>query len=365
MLQLLSAGLTGSLAIAGALLLPTPDAVDLRTDYANLQLLRVEREASFSIETTVMELEIDGEPVDRGDRGMGGSSTTMRTVVLNDYKATTDGTPIHIVRTFEELGGSQETPEGEMEVPENPAMPAAGLKIDIATDEEGEQKITVVEGEAPENEKFMESQAMTLAIDVLLPTEAVEVDGTWELESDAIKSALGRLIPQRPRRPEGERGRRRGGDRMPQDGRPQGRRGGRGANSMGQFLREAEWTGEAKLISVDTEHEGETCAVIELTMEASGDLPERTRGGGGRRGGGDRSIELNTQPLPVEGEAEIKLKGKLYFSMVGNHPVALTLEGKLAASNSMVRERGESTMSMYSEQEGEVSVTYALSHEER
>ncbi|MDF1837565.1 MAG: hypothetical protein P1V35_06850 [Planctomycetota bacterium] len=364
MLQLLSVGLTGSLALAGSLLLPAPEAIDLTTDYASLQLLRVEREASFSIETTVMEMEIDGEPVDRGGRGMGSMSTTTRSVVLNDYKATAEGVPSHIIRTFEELGGTQETPDGEQELPANPAQPAAGLKIDISLDEEGDQKITVVEGEAPENETFMESQPMTLALDSLLPTEAVEVDGTWDLESEAITGALGRLMPQRAPRPQGE-GRRRGGDRMPQDGPPQGRRQGRGGNSMGQFLREVEWSGEAKLISVDTEHEGEKCAVIEFTMEAAGDLPERQGGGGRRGGGGDRALEWNPQVLPVEGEAEVKLTGKLYFSIAGKHPVALNLEGELASSNSMVRERGERTMSMYSEQEGEISLSYTFTHEER
>jgi hypothetical protein len=363
MFQLLSVALPGTLAITSSLLLPLPsEAVSLQTDYANLQILRVEREVSFSLETTLMEIEIDGEPMDRPGQGRGGMDVTTNSVVLNDYKATAEGVPIHIVRTFEELGAIRATDEGEEEMPASPMMPAAGLKIDISLDEEGAQKISVLEGEAPENEEFMQSQPMTLSLDVLLPSDAVEVDATWELDSDAIQSVLGSLYPQRGPRPEGE-GRRRRDDRMAQDGPPQGRRGGRGGNSIGQFLMEAEWSGEATLASVDTEFEGEKCAVIELTFEAAGDLPERVQAEG--RGRGDRSIAPVNQILPVEGEAEVKLQGKLYYSIAGKHPVAFKVEGKLASSNSVTRDRGERTMSMYSEQEGEISLKYTLTHEER
>jgi hypothetical protein len=295
---------------------------------------------------------------------MGAMTTKQHAVVLNDYKATTEGVPTHIVRTFEELGSSRETAEGEEDMPANPSMPAAGLKIDISIDEEGDQKVTVLEGEAPENDKFMESQTMTLGLDALLPTEAVEVDATWELDSESIQSALGVLMPQPGPRPEGS-GRRRGGDdRFPQDGPPQGRRGMRGGSNMGSFFAEVEWSGEAKLASLETEYEGVKCAVIELTMEAAGDLPERNFGGGGRDRG-DRSVNPLISAQPVEGEAEVKLTGKLYFSLEGKHPMALAIEGTIKSSNSVIRDRGERTMSMYSEQEGEIQVTYTLSHEER
>ncbi|MBL4771479.1 MAG: hypothetical protein JKY61_10145, partial [Planctomycetes bacterium] len=225
MFQLLSLALPGTLAIAGSLLLPQPQtSIDLQTDYASLQILRVERQTNFSLETTAFEMEIDGEPVDSPmGQGGGASTTSMQSVVLNDYVATREGVPIHIVRTFEGLGATRETDEGEDELPASPAAPAAGLKIDITTDEEGEQEITVLEGEAPENEAFMESQPMGLAVDALLPTESMEVEGTWELDNDAIQSALGSLMPQRAPRPEGQ-GRRRPDDRFPQDGPPQGRR---------------------------------------------------------------------------------------------------------------------------------------------
>lgn len=366
MFHLLSAALPGSLAIASTLLLPLPtEGVTLKTDYEALQILRVERTTSFSLETVAFEIEVDGEPMDRpGGQGMGGSTTTMSSVVLHDYKATSEGVPTHIIRTFEELGGSIDTDDGEQDLPDNPARPAAGLKIDIQLDDEGEQAITVVEGKAPENEKFMKQQAMVLALDVLLPADAVEVDATWELEADAVLKTLGQLMPARAPRPEGQGRGRRGDDRFPQDGPPQGRRGGnRGAGNIGQFLKEAEWTGEAKLISVDTEHEGEVCAVIEIKFEASGELPERQFGGG--RGRRERSVSPSIQPMALESEASVELKGKLYFSIEGKHPVAFELEGKLGASETTVRDRGERTMSMYREQEGEISLTYAFTSEER
>ncbi len=366
MLHLLSAALPGSLAIASTLLLPLPtDGVTLKTDYEALQILRVERSTSFSLETVAFELEVNGEPVDRpGGGGLGGSTTTMKSVVLNDYKTTAEGIPTHIVRTFEELGGSIETEDGEQDLPANPARPEAGLKIDIQVDDEGEQAITVVEGEAPENDKFMKKQAMVLALDVLLPADAVEVDATWELDADAIRKALGQIMPARAPRPEGQGRRRRGDDRFPQDGPPQGRRGGSRSNgTIGQFLKEAEWAGEAKLTSVETEHEGEMCALIEVKFEASGELPERQFGGGRARR--ERSVSSPILPIALEGEAEVELKGKLYFSIEGKHPVAFELQGKLAASETTVRDRGERSMSMYREQEGEINLTYAFSSEER
>ncbi len=366
MFHLLSAALPGSLAIASSLLLPLPtEGITLKTDYEALQVLRVERTTSFFLETVALEIEIDGEPVDRPmGQGRGGVTTTTNSVVLHDYKTTSEGVPTHIIRTFEELGSAVETGEDEQDLPANPALPEAGLKIDIQVGEDGEQTITVVEGDAPENEKFMKKQAMVLALDVLLPADAVEVDATWELDTDAVRKALGQIMPARAPRPEGQGRRRRGDDRFPQDGPPQGRRGGsRGNGAIGQFLKEAEWTGEAKLISTETEHEGEMCALIEIKFEASGELPERQMGGG--RGRRERSVSTPGMPIALEGEAEIELKGKLYFSIEGKHPVAFELEGKLEASETTVRDRGERSMSMYREQEGEISLSYALSSEER
>ncbi len=78
MFHLLSAALPGSLAIASSLLLPLPtEGITLKTDYEALQVLRVERTTSFFLETVALEIEIDGEPVDRPmGQGRGGVTTT-------------------------------------------------------------------------------------------------------------------------------------------------------------------------------------------------------------------------------------------------------------------------------------------------
>ncbi|HPF15171.1 MAG TPA: hypothetical protein PLJ12_12955, partial [Planctomycetota bacterium] len=306
------------------------------------------------------------EPMDRPGRGMGDINVKTHQAHMDDFLTVTDGVPTHVKRTFGALSASRETEEGEVEMPKNPAMPAEGLVVDIQVQEDGSQKITVDEGEAPDNEKFLEHQPLEFALDGLLPPEAVEVDAKWELDNEVIRRALGDLMPAPGPRPEGEgRGRRRD-DSARQDGPPRGRRGMGGGGNIGRFLQEAEWTGEATLISIDKEYEGEVCAVIEIKLEAEGDLPENPMGGRGKRGG-DRMVNpaTATASAPIEGDASVEVKGKLYFSMKNHHPVALKLEGKLETSESNTSERGERTISMHVEREGTFQVEYSYKHETR
>ncbi len=362
--------LASTLCLTGTLALITPfalafvsEAKTLKTDYSGMEVLKVERQVSLSMETTVMEIEIDGEPREMGDRGMPKTEMSMGHSYSDDFKAVTEGVPTHIERTFGEWAASRQGADGPVEIERSPTLPEDGLKIEIKI-EDDEQKIKVLEGEAPENEEFMESQPMTLAVDGLLPTEAVEVDGTWVLEDAAIRAAIGDLSVPRAPRPEGQ-GRRRGGDRMTQEGRRQGR-GRTGGGNLQGFLAAAEWTGEAKLASLEAEFEDAKYALIDLELVCEGDMPERViRQGRPGRGddnvGGLEALLSNT----LEGTGKITVKGKLYYSIETQRPVALMLEGEIEIVESTVREQRERTMTMHQEQEGVLKLNVRFAHQTR
>ena len=370
MLQFLPAYLPA----AALLLTPSPatqeaEGVRLQTNYASIEVVQVTREVNFGMETTAMELEVDGEPQEGMGGMMGGSSSTVRSVHKDDFlKVNEQGVPTHIKRSFAGIQSKRTGREGEeRELDASPMEPQDGLVLDIRVTEEGEQKIKVLEGEAPENEAFMEKQPMVFAIDGLLPEEAVAVDQSWELENDAIRRALGNWSPARRPRPEGERGfRRRGEDRAAQEGRRrQGFR--RMGGGMGSYLRTAEWEGEATLVSLKAEFEDAQYALIEFKMSSEGVIPERERSerGGRRRGGDDRVQPLATQPKAVESDAEIEIKGKLYFDLEAGRPVTLLLEGELGSTTSHTSQRGDREISMYMEQEGEVKLRFDFAYETR
>ena len=357
-----------------ALLLLTPVSVaqpseghTLSTQYASIEIVQVAREVTFGMEVTSMEIEVDGEPQESMGRMGGGNTTHVRRVYKDDIKKVgADNVPTHIVRTFGDITGKRITDEGEQEIEASPMQPASGLVLDIEVNAEGEQKIKVVEGEAPENDAFLAAQPMVFAVDGLLPSEAVEVDGTWDLDSDAIRQALGDLVPARA--PRGERPNRRERDdrSVTQDGRRRGQGMRRMGGDIGGFLKTAEWTGEGTLVSLKKEYEGAQYAFLEFTMECEGDLPEPEQRAGRRGRGGDDQVALpTTRAQAVEGEATLAIKGKMYFDMEAGRPVAVMLEGKIEASNSRTMNRGDREISMYSEQEGEVKVNYTFQYEKR
>lgn len=348
---------------------PPAEGVQLATRYESIEVVEVTREVKFGMQTTAMELEVDGEIQEGMDRMLGGTSTSVRSVHKDDIlKVNAEGMPTHIQRTFAGIQSKRTNREGNLEDMEaSPREPAEGLVLDIQVGEEGEQKIKIIEGEAPENEAFMAQQPMVFAIDGLLPNEAVEVDGTWELENEDIRRALGEWSPSPRPRPEGERQRRRDRDEaVSQDGRRrQGMR--RMGGNIGGFLRTAEWEGQATLVGLKSEFEGGQFALIELEFKTEGDLPEAERGGfGGRRRGGDDQVQPSVAaPKALEGEAEVRIKGKLYFDVEAGRPIAVLLEGELGSTFSRSMDRGERQISMYSEQEGELELTFRFAYQAR
>ncbi len=310
---------------------------ELTTQYKVGLGLRVEAESSFSMETTAFEMIRNGEAI---DRPVEGEATTewRRTVERTEVLEVTGTAPSRVRHEWLEAEagaeeGSDDRPDGELE----------GLIVEIATDADGEVDVTVIEGSEPE-EALLAGLATTLRFDVLLPTEEAT---EWELGNDAIRHALGFDreaglfgAPERGERPERRRD-------FAQDLKQERRRGGGGrgrGDSGARMFRDAEWEGQAKRAAETVEFEGHECIVIELEIEASGELPERGRGGfgGGRRRG--EMSRLAAPAAPRENTFEIELEGRLLFATDLGRPVLLELEGTTGSERHMSRESERGSM---------------------
>jgi len=113
----------------------------------------------------------------------------------------------------------------------------------------------------------------------------------------------------------------------------------------------ADWKGKAKLASASEEIDGVACAVIELELEASGEIemPEGGMRGGPRRGG---MFELETAPV-FGSNYDISLEGKLVFARKDRRVVSLAVEG---TASTTVDQEGEGrdggTVKMHMKREG-------------
>ena len=126
------------------------------------------------------------------------------------------------------------------------------------------------------------------------------------------------------------------------------------------FLENAEWEGQATHSGTE-EHDGESCVVITLEIETSGELPEMGFGGG-RRGG--RQLE----PAAFGGRLvvntfDVELEGRLLFSTSSGHPVLLELGGDVETERGGEFEREGRTMSFNSTSSGTFSHTVTLTRE--
>jgi hypothetical protein len=247
-------------------------------------------------------------------------------VHIDHVVAAEKGVPSKVKRTFEELGGTRSSTRGDQTNESDIESPIEGLTILLSSD--GEDVTTeVVEGKKPEDEKAFANQKLESFLDGVLPKGEVEADATWELSKAQILSVL-RLDVHRglyppPARPEGGSGEGGGGGR-----RGGGRTGGMGGSEIG-LLSAADWKGKAKLASVEEDVGGVKCAVIELELEASGEMaaPERAPGGG-RRGG-----MLEPESGASFGNTyDITLEGKLAFAIKERRPVSLAIEGKMTTT---------------------------------
>lgn len=326
---------------------------ELATDYGRARTLETTSELALDLETTLFEMTVNGEPVEgRGGPGGGGSSLIRKAVIVDEIAAGAKASASKVKRTFATLHDESTFSFGEEERTDERDFPLAGVTLALTRNEQGEVEAELVEGTQPDDSALLEGHLPESALDALLPAVAVEVDGTWKLEHEAIRAALAtaldaRLFAEPPREEGGGRGGERG-ERGP--GRGRGMRGGP-ARSLGSLT----WKGEAKLVALDEDHEGVECARIELTLEGEGELPEFGRGGPPR----DFALLPAAAPA-LAGTITARLEGALYLSLAEAHPVALALDGEVAIESSSERERDGEVFATRSRQEGKLTLNVSV-----
>lgn len=326
-------------------------AADLSIDYTAKRSIEVSIETEYVSETTNMSMEIDGEPVDRGGRfgGGGGSEFTQEVVFTETYLEHDEGAPTKVRRSFDTVEASSTVMFGEESMDNDVESPMEDVVLIITLDDD-EAVAEVEDGGDVERSEMLDGHSIENLLHGLLPSED---DDAWEPDSEGVASALlldvqSALFPQ-PEREEGggERGRGRGG-----------MRGGFRGSPMG-FLREAEWDTEASLTDREEDIDGVECAVIELTFEAEGELPERSFGRGR-----DRAFGLMAPEVVLESTFEVELTGYLYFSLEERRPVKLELEGEIIQDTLTERDTPNGSFRMERTQESTLEHTITLTSEE-
>ncbi len=327
-------------------------ATELTTDYARERSLRIETKIAFEMETTLTER--DGEPVESRFGG-GGSEESRTCVQIDQFLANADGKPTHVKRTFE-------TVEGEVEVTRSDSTntiplegPLSGVTLELKAGEGGAAEIEVAEGKVDDS-ALLEGHRLELALDALLPDEEVEEGATWDLSEEAIERALGLdLVSVLYRVTEESSG---GGGES-----GGGRRGfGSRMGSAGfSALQHVEWSGTAKLVALDEDHEGEKCARIELELEGEGEMPVPDFGRGRDR---ERSFGASrAASARDENTIEAKLTGEFWFAIEGRRPRSLDLNGEVKTHTEMTFEREGESSSFTTEREGKCDLEIQVSEE--
>ncbi|MBL8859626.1 MAG: hypothetical protein JNL28_14050 [Planctomycetes bacterium] len=322
----------------------------LATKYTTERALKYEISSSMTMETTLVEMERDGEPVEApGGRGGMKSETEYSEIHIDHVVALEDGKPSKVKRTFEKVGGSSSMTFGEESRDSAIESPFSGITLELTAAKDGIE-VEVTEGKKPDGEGALEGHRLVSFLDGLLSDDAVEVDATWELEKEAITRAmrfdLRKVLYPRPERT-GEAG-----------GGGGGRRGGGGMRGgASSMLDDVDWKGTAKLISIDKEIDGVACSIIELKIEASGEreLPAM-RGGRGGAFGAEMALE-NTAKY------EVHLTGTFAFANKEKRPVKLDLEGKMRIETNNEFSGGGGSMKIHSVQEGKLEVVVECSEE--
>lgn len=336
-------------------------AGDLAIDYTAKRTLEVTIETTVTSETTHFSMERDGEEVDTSRFGGGGSEFSREVVYTETVLAHKDGAPTTVKRSFETVAGTLTQARGEESIDTELDSPMEGVTLIIGLDDEGEVVASVEDGKAERSEMLIGHRLENL-LHGLLPENGEGED--WEIDGDAIAALLlndleGALFP-RPEVDEGGEGERGGGR-----GRGRGMRGGGGSGLS--FLNGAEWDTELELTERTEDVDGVKCVVIEITLEAEGEMVERA--GGGR---GGRDVQFGSDALfgPrgtitfVESTFEVELTGELLFSIEERRPVKLELEGEFTQETVTERESERGNMKMERTQEGTIEHTITLTSED-
>lgn len=318
----------------------------LATEYVPELTLKVAVTTTLDVETTKFEMWRDGEP--STPRGGGMESSYERKIEYVDkVLAAQEGKPRKLERVFEELELTRSYRFGENEQSDDLDSPFDGVTVALEIDEEGEVSAKVTDGGDPGKDALAVLRP-ELPLDALLPGDDKEKGAKWELDNDQVRRALMLDVNQAffPPKEETEESGGGGGG---------GRRGMRGRGSSNRLWDIAEWKGTAQFAEI-AEHDGVECAVIEITIEAEGDLPEPQGGERRGRGGNAYSPEL---ALAAGNTYEMKGEGKLWFSIADKRPIGLELEGSVQLSSDSERTWNESKVRMVTEQEGDF--TYKVS----
>lgn len=329
--------------------------VTLSTDYTKERSLKIESEIHATSETT--EMTRDGEPVEMPGGSHPKRESTWHVVQIDSLLAHEGNQPTKVKRHFESVGGKMEFSMGDQANSTDLESPFEGATLELSADG-GEVKIEFVEGTKPDHEGALDGHELALALDALLPEEAVEKDAKWDLDSDQVKRALGtglfKALYPPPARDESAGGEGGGGG---------GRRGGMMRGGGGdRVLSLAEWKGKAKLVALDEDVDGEKCAKVELELSAKGDMPEQPMGGGRRRNG---LFEPNPAGFAFASTYTIEAEGTFLFALESKRPVKLELEGKITTESEreMRRRDEDTTVKMFTRTEGKLTVKIEVSEE--
>lgn len=329
-----------SIALAFLLALPF-SAETLATKYDPARALRVEIVTSSTTAMTSMEMEIDGERVE--PRPGSSSETTYKETHVDHVLAADGGKPTKVRRKFVEVAAEGSMAFGDESRDLEYESAFDGIEIEIEAGEGGAVDVKVVEGDAPDADGALDGQRLDSFLDGLLPDAAVEPEGTWDLEGDAIVRALrldvrSKLFVMK----------------MPEGGAEEGggnRRGNRSATPS--RLAELDWKGTAKLAKATDEVDGVECVVVELELEGSGEreLPSM---GGARR---ERMLAFAFENVE---KTEVKAEGKLWFSTKEGRPVKLEIEGKVRSERRSERTTQRGTMKSNTVNEGKLEMTVEI-----
>jgi len=325
----------------------------LGTDYSKERVLKVEYDYQMATETETT-MERDGQPVEgRGGGGAAKMDTTWHIVQLDEVQGHEGKKPTKVKRTYEKVGGEANMSFGENETNTPLESPYEGATLQLTGDDE-DVKVKFLEGKQPDHEGALEGHRLGLALDALLPDKDVDKDSHWDLDSAQIKRALGldlrKALYPPPPAPENAGGGQGGG------GRRGGMRGGRGG---GAIPADAEWTGKAKVVSLDEDCDGQKCVKIQIEIGTHGDLPDMPAGGPGR----GRMLDPEGALPVVAGTYSAEAKGEYFFSIDGKRPVKFDLEGKVESVRDTERQTEQGSFKSHSKTQGKLIVKISVSEE--
>ena len=345
--------------------------------------LRWSTEIDSSTEST---FELDGRTMDRERPGGGDSSVEQEVVWLDHVVEVTDGRPTQVRRTFETVRREVDGPRGSR----TEEGPLQGSVLLLTTDAEGNWDVEQEEGVAEET--LLAGHRGALFFESLLPGEGLEPGDTWDIDGDAIGTALGHdlrraLFPRSQEEGRGRRGegRRRGarsarldrrlgnfgsfaerakdrarlriGRRLRQG---QGMRGGRGG--FPGLLSRADWSGKGTWLVEPEEVDGELCHIVSLELEAELDLGEDALGRGQRDfAAGERTASPSRARARAGGlELDSTWTGRVAVSVETRRPVLFEIEGRVTTELEVERERDGGTLRIVRREEGTVSHTIGI-----